>query len=287
MLNPEFMDWTLGLLELWPYTQLNIATNGTQLDRWPELYEVVLANRQRMQLLINIHGPSLKQSTFDKIHRFLHGNIYKRFDRSIFPDCAWKEMWEVIRGPDWPDCASADDFYSLPQHIIDECKSDYDLGPQLWTDANGVTVQVNVVNYFVNSTIIPDYDLQNFKLHDSDPRRAIKNCMSKYCHHFSRGKLHKCGVTGILPDFDDQFFLDITDQDRELIRSYRGAEPTWQDTNLEKFLINLRQGDPVAQCKFCPENYVSTRFDAGPKKIKFVKKSATSKHTNNQYHNNV
>lgn len=287
MLNPEFMDWVKGLLELWPDTLLNVVSNGTQLGRWPELYEVLRQNKTRMSIRFSIHGPSLKKSTMSAIENFLQGPIYKRYDRQDFPDRQWQKMWSIIRGPDWPDCDNAEDFYKLPQHIIDECDNQHDLGPQLWTDANGVTVQVTVVNYFVTSSIIPNYDLQNFQLHNSDPQQAVNNCMNKYCHHFSRGRLYKCGVTGLLPDFDDQFFLDISEQDRELIRSYRAAEPTWDASDLETFLHNLRRGKPVAQCKFCPETYSSTRFDAVPKKIKFVKKNPISKHTNNQDHNNV
>jgi hypothetical protein len=273
MLNPEFMQWTSGLLALWPHTPLNILTNGTQLHRWPELYQIMLDNRDRMRLKITIHGLTIKHDTIQKIENFLQGPIYKRFDRNVFPDEAWQKTWSIIRGPDWPDCDNVDDYYALPEHIRDECEGQHDLGPQLWTDINGVTVQVTLVNYFVKSTLRPGQDLKTFTLHDSDPRRAVDNCMSKFCHHFSRGRLHKCGVVGILPDFDQQFYLDISENDRELINSYRPAETSWPDQQLKNFIIGLRLGDPIPQCKFCPESYESIKFDAGVKKIKFAKKA--------------
>lgn len=273
LLNPEFLDWINGLSELWPTTKLNILSNGTQLDRWPELYNLILESNNQIQLKFSIHGKSLKQSTISKIENFLHGDIVKKYDRMSFPDSEWQNMWEIIRGPDWPDCPSADDYYLLPLAIQQECETHHDLGPQIWTDANGVSVQVTLVNYFVNSTIIPDIESQSFNLYNSDPDKAVNNCMSKYCHHFVRGKLYKCNIVSILPEFDDQYYVNMSDEDRELLLMYRPAEHDWSDESLANFLTDLKTGKSIQQCKFCPETYASTRFDAGTKKIKFLKKS--------------
>jgi len=271
LLNPTLLEWVNGLLELWPKTRLNILTNGTQLTRWPALYQTLLNNKDYTRLKISIHGKTLKDSTIDIVEKFLVGPITKTYDVEIFPDRQWQKMWDTIRGSDWPDCPSAKDFELMPEHIKRECNELHDLGPQLWVDANGVCAEVTLVNYFVNSSMIV-HNNQELSLHNSDPIKAVKNCMSKFCHHFSRGKLYKCGLVGILPDFNEQFYLSITKEDQMLINSYQAAESTWSDQDFKTFLTDLKNGNPIPQCKFCPEEYISTKFDATTKKIKFKKK---------------
>lgn len=270
LLNPTFLDWVNGVLELWPTTKLNIITNGTQLSRWPELYQILKNNKDRVRLKITIHGKTLKNKTIDTIENFLVGPITKTYNDDIFPNHAWKDMWEIIRGDDWPDCPTANDFYLLPKDIQQECEENHDLGPQLWVDSNGVGVEVTLVNFFVTGPMI--INNQELSLHNSDPDKAVETCMSKFCHHFSRGKLYKCGLMGILPDFIDQFYVDINNADRQLLNSYQAATPKWSDHEFEEFLTGLKNGTAIPQCKFCPAEYVSTRFDADTKKVKFQKR---------------
>jgi hypothetical protein len=163
----------------------------------------------------------------------------------------------------------------MPEDIKLECERDHNLGPHFLIDANGVRAQVTVVDYFANSTISIDSN-QRLSLFNSDPDKAVANCMSRHCHHFNQGKLYKCPIIGILPDFNQQFYLDITHSDQQLINSYQAAESTWSDQELEVFLTGLKKGKSIPQCKFCPETYVWSRFDSTTKKIKLEKKKKSN-----------
>ncbi len=66
-----------------------------------------------------------------------------------------------------------------------------------------------------------------------------------------RGKIYKCGPVALMPEFDQQYPLDITDSDRALLNSYTplsidlahaGHIQAWFD-NVDKV---------IPQCKFCP-----------------------------------
>ncbi len=271
LLNPTLLDWVNGLLELWPNTRLNILTNGTQLSRWPKLYQILLDNKDYARLKVSIHGKTLKYSIIDNIEKFLVAPIIKTYDSEIFADEHWQKMWEVIRGPDWPDCLSAKDFYLIPENIRKECEEYHDLGPQVWIDANGVCTEVTMNNYFSKSAILVN-DNQELSLHNSNPNKAVRHCISKFCTNFSRGKLYKCPIMVALPEFDKQFYINVSDEDRQLINSYQAAEYWWTDSDLETFLTGLKNGDPIPQCKFCPEENVVAQFDAGTKKIKLEKR---------------
>jgi len=271
-LNPSFVEWVKNVLELWPNSKVSIITNGTQFDRWPELYPLLVQHRNRFYLEVTIHSITLKDKIQNDLTKFLSGNIKKQIKRETFPDNEWQRMWESIRGTDWPDCKTADDFYRMPEWIQNECEAMHDLGHHTWIDTNGVRAEVSVVTRFFNSAVIPNTKTGTFALHNSNPAQAAKICISKYCHHFSQGRLYKCGVAGLLPEFYKQFHMDISDQDLELIHSYQPAEPEWADAQMIPFLNNLRSGKSISQCKFCPEQYDEIEFDSGVKKIKFTKK---------------
>jgi organic radical activating enzyme len=272
-LNPSLLEWVDNILSLWPTSKLSIVTNGTQFNKWPALYPLLLKHKEKFWLETTIHSIALKDKILNDLTNFLQGPIKCSYNRNTFSDKEWQRMWNIIRGPDWPDCPSAEHFYSMPQWIQDECNSKHNLGHQQWIDANGVRVDVSVVTKFMPSAVIPHSNTQTFKLHNSDPKKAIEVCISKKCHHFSYGQLYKCGVVGILPNFDNQFYLDISDSDRKLMLSYKPAEVTWSDNDLSPFLNNLITGQAIDQCKFCPEIYKEIEFESNVKKIKFIKKN--------------
>jgi hypothetical protein len=65
----------------------------------------------------------------------------------------------------------------------------------------------------------------------------------------------------------------MTDQQRDLINSYRAAEWNWSDEDLTNFISNLRQGHSIEQCRLCPEQLTAEPFAAGHKKIQIKKLS--------------
>lgn len=130
------------------------------------------------------------------------------------------------------------------------------------TDANGVEVKIEYNWWFHQGSIIKDQN--TLTLHNSDPVKAHNNCHMKTCHHFVSGKLYKCGVVAVLPDFDQQNKLQLSQQDRDLMLNYAPLELTADyDTKLN-FVNNLT--NPINQCKFCPEAYNGQQIYAEEKK---------------------
>jgi hypothetical protein len=115
-------------------------------------------------------------------------------------------------------------------------------------------VQVFVSDHFVQSNVI---ELANgkFGLYNSDPVKAHENCsFRKYKnYHMIRGKIYKCGPVALMPEFDDQYGFDISDQDRQLMKSYQGLSADEFDARGQEFLRNI--DNVIPQCKFCPESY--------------------------------
>lgn len=268
--NPSFMDWVSGVAELWPRAKFSIVTNGTYLSRWPELYHVLLKEKNRMFLEVTMHGQTLKKEILAGINAFLKAPIKKIYSTETFPVTDWQHTWNRIKDPAWPDCPTIEDLANLPEHIQKECYEFHELGHYLLLDANGVRVVVSNQAEFMTSAVKIN-DCDQLSLHQSDPVKAIDICISKYCHHFSHGKLYKCGVAGILPDFLAQFPVHVSDEDSALIHKYDPAQIKWNDDRLAVFLKNLISGDPIDQCKFCPENPVTKEFDSSTKKPKIIK----------------
>ena len=119
------------------------------------------------------------------------------------------------------------------------------------TDANKVRVKVEYNWWFHQGTLIPQGD--QFTLHQSDVETAHTNCHMKTCHHFIKGKLYKCGVVALLPEFAEQHVINLTNQDRELMMGYRPLSITDSEAVKKQFIDNIEKSIP--QCKFCPEKY--------------------------------
>lgn len=121
----------------------------------------------------------------------------------------------------------------------------------IYRDQNGVTARVEYNWWFHQGALIKN-DL-GFVLHNSDPVKAHDICNMKSCHHFIKGKLYKCGVAALLPEFDQQTKLSLSSEDRELMMSYHPLDIDSSDNIQDKFIKEL--GNPIAQCRFCPESY--------------------------------
>jgi organic radical activating enzyme len=283
MLNPSFMDWVKGILELWPTAEkISIITNGTQLDRWSELYQM-LVDFPQLKLDVSFHGVAQKEVVMADLTTFLKGpiKVLTTYQEEKHWNKYWKQSYENIKDPSWPNCNTPQDFPTLPQHIQDECETQHhfsldifkeEVYRQDWIeDANGVLVKISMANEFVPSTVIFDPELQNLRLHNSNPELALSNCFSKQCHTFIAGKLYKCPTVGILPTFIEQFPVEISTSDKQLLNSYIPASANMEPAELFEFINSLNRVDVIDQCKFCPESGQNIRFEAGPKKIKLHK----------------
>jgi len=56
-----------------------------------------------------------------------------------------------------------------------------------------------------------------------------------------------------MPEFDDQYQFDISEEDRLLMRGYQPLAIDEFDTRGAEFLGNI--DNMIDQCKFCPESY--------------------------------
>jgi organic radical activating enzyme len=91
-----------------------------------------------------------------------------------------------------------------------------------------------------------------FTLHSSDPIKAFNACDMKHDHTLYQGKLYKCPAMSNLPDFDQQFNLQLDDRQRELLYSYKPLTPDCSEEELQKFADTKDQHIP--QCEFCPQD---------------------------------
>ena len=123
-----------------------------------------------------------------------------------------------------------------------------------FVDVNKKYIHVWANNQFVQSNIIERPNGQ-FGLYNSDPELAHENCTFRRFknYHMIHGRIYKCGPVALMPQFDDQYPFDLSDEDRAIMRGYQGLSVDEFDTRGAEFLANIDQ--VVPQCKFCPETY--------------------------------
>lgn len=130
------------------------------------------------------------------------------------------------------------------------------------TDANNLQVKVEYNWWFHQGTLIPQNG--QFTLHQSDVETAHNNCHMKTCHHFIRGKLYKCGVVALLPEFAEQHVISLTPEDHELMQGYQPLALTDSLDTKKEFINNIEKSIP--QCRFCPEKYQGDQIFAQHKR---------------------
>ena len=224
-------------------------------------------------MYINVTGHNVGKTLDDieNIKKFFPGPVthHVKTDQAV-----WQKRYQVSKQEHWPDQLAVEDFDNLPDSIKRECIETHVIHPwQIFGSSfsDGVVEIIYNPNlYFYQSPVIHDAQTNTLHLHNSDPVKAMEVCYFKICPHFVKGKLYKCGPTAILPEFIDQFDVQILDQDINLIKSYQPAQADWTDEQLEKFLHNQKTAQHVAQCKFCPEKLeTGMPLRSGTKKIKF------------------
>jgi organic radical activating enzyme len=232
-LNPEFEKWVNGISNLWPDTKLQIATNGTRLDKiTTDIYQVLL--KHKGTLWITCHDIQLYDGFLDFAKTFLKNIISDNYDPTI------------------------------------------KLKTRTLIDENDVEVILDWTQSFVPSAIDVLDDQQLIMKYNSDPVQAHEICGFKTCHQINKGKLYKCPLVSVLPDFLDQFDVSMSADDRSLAYSY---EPLTVNNNAAEFVATI--SNPIPQCKFCPINYTKHNFVGTEKKIKIVPRQVTQSPTIN------
>jgi organic radical activating enzyme len=248
-LNPDFEKWVSGISDLWPTTKLQIATNGTRLDKLTkDIYQVLL--KHKGTLWITCHDIQLYDGFLDFAKTFLNNIVSDNFSNDD-----WKSEYERSKTD------AAIQLNTVSRTLIDEA---------------GVEVILDWSQSFVPSAIDVLDDQSLTMKYNSDPVQAHEICYFKTCHQINKGKLYKCPLVSVLPDFLDQFNVNMSTDDKSLAYSY---VPLTADADVSKFVHAIN--DTIPQCKFCPANYTKHNFIGTDKKIKIIpRKSIYGSSTN-------
>jgi organic radical activating enzyme len=273
-LNPDFEAWVNGISNLWPTSKLEIATNGSRLDKLTkEIYQIL--SRNNGTLWITCHDIELYNELLGFSKQFLDTVV-----ASYVPNDTNSNNWQVtyasVRSDSWPECTNIDQFVNLPYDIknliIEQFKNsktaELKTTSKMFVDKNGVKVRLDWSQSFVPG-ILEVVDNYQLKIkYDSDPMQAHDICYFKSCHQINKGKLYKCPLVSILPDFLNQFKFNISDRDQSVARAYVPMDSTCSIPQVTEFINNIQQ--PIPQCKFCPVAYTKSTFVGTEKKIKII-----------------
>ena len=221
LLNPTVKEWIAGLADTFN-CDVQILTNGLQLNRVPGLYDVVQAYATRpknfVHLQVSLHNMNHFDHLRQQIAEFLQGPI---------------KEWGTYLGRDAPP------FYRNYQAFYTA------------HDANGVQINMHVDNNFYTSAVQLGENGQ-YRVHNSDAAEAHAQCgFVRYkSYHFIEGKIYKCGPVALLPQFDRQIGLELTDSQRILMNSYQPFTVEQVEQQGSEILHTINQAIP--QCEFCP-----------------------------------
>lgn len=106
----------------------------------------------------------------------------------------------------------------------------------------------------------------SFTVHDSDPGSAWRACSMKHSHTILAGRLYRCPMVAVLPEFQKQYKVTLTAKQQQLLDSYRSLAADCSDQDLTDFLA--QRHTPMPQCALCPSQYVESTvtFDSSRKK---------------------
>ena len=239
LMNPSICDWIRGINRIWK-KRVNLLTNGTRLNKVPGLYDAIASyipvsgnrNGDSNWIGVSVHNTTELDRYLEEIHKFLQGPVRSWIGKDALNDQGGLATW----GADYA-----------------------------FEDSNGLHVHVWVYDSFYNVSVHPNAN-GNLTLHNSLPEQAHAVCgMVKYKnYHFIRGKLHKCGPVGLMPEFDQQHPLDISAEDRVLLNSYRPLSIDEFNQRGSDFISNI--DNVIPQCKFCPTKFTNQTLMAVNKK---------------------
>jgi organic radical activating enzyme len=224
LLNPNLNEWIVGLNKYFD-CPIQILTNGTRLNYVPGFYELLKSNTMRYWAGISLHNINDLSQYIDSIRLFLKSPVVE-YSKST---------------------------PNVPINMIQD--ADY-----VFVDQNNVTIRVWIQDQFYqasiyqtpatweNNQLIPG----RFTLHNNDPFFAHQACgfANWKNYHMIKGKLYKCGPVALMPEFDDQHVLDISDDDRKLLHGYQPLSAWDYPTKGHEFFKALDH--QLSQCKFCP-----------------------------------
>lgn len=286
--SKDYKEWIAGIHELWPNATGNLETNGTLLsssDR--ELYNLLKSTNGKVHINIGLHNESWREKIKTFALEFLEGPVYQHTFKSF--EKTFIESYNNIKADEWGECNSITDWYTLDDSIKEECETLFNLHPEELRkkcleaelsdvdfislgDKNKVRVDILSENEFYQSSLIHDLERGSLTLHNNDIIESHTHCMKERgdCFQLIDGGLFKCAVALSLPHFEKQFPIDISENDREIIHSYKSANLSMSSYELADWFNNLK--NPIDMCKFCSIDTKLIKFSAERKKIFFTKK---------------
>jgi len=221
LLNPDIVKWINGLQSIWPNSYAPQIQSNGTRIDRVPGLYDAIRSINGSWIGVSIHRPEDREELFARIRNFLQGDTTMTQDTN-------NSMGSVYQ----------------------------------FKDSNGVEVHVWNNDHFGTSNIIKTAD-GRYTVPRSDPTKAHNNCSFRMWknYHWIRGRIYKCGPAALMPEFDDQFGLDISEEEREVLHGYHGlGVEEWAERGPE-FLATI--DNEIPQCKFCPEKteYAPITFD--------------------------
>ena len=220
LMNPDICDWIRGLNRVWN-RGVQIVTNGTRLNAVAGLYDALVQDDRDGGNWIAVSIHNVNDT-----------------DRYL------EEIHKFLQSP------------------VTELTGNNKMGADYaFTDHSGLKIHAWIQNSFYDASI-QQHTTGLFSLHNSDPELAHAECgMVKYKnYHFIRGKLYKCGPVALMPEFDQQYPLDISTQDRALLNAYVPLSVGEFEQRGKEFIKNI--DNVIPQCKFCPSSFENKKIFA-------------------------
>lgn len=278
LLNPHIGEWIDMIRGLWPNSEIHLVTNGTQINKVKNLYNVLKSNK--IILSVSLHNNNTDHNIINSVYNFLESPFTETFHQEEWHYKSWRSSYNRIKDESWPECNEIEDFKNLPEKIKNECENIFGFSDKIFreqnftrklVDYNGVQAHIKWYNHFHETPLILDSDNEIY-FRNSDPEKSIKICDMKNVHTFVDGKLYKCPISRSLYDFVKQFKVNISKKDLKILESYTPADSSFSDTELENFINELKSECSIEMCKFCPESYNNKEIFATKKnKIKLKK----------------
>ena len=234
-LNPELLDWALGIKSLWPDSQVNVVTNGTLLG----LKKNVETTRTFLEAGVCLNLSGHDQKDIPKFKMFIDKILEPFGDRAerINPD------YDDPYGFEHLDMWQIDGKYAIGHTIVDKMFPNY-------------------VKEVKDNTIILD---------DGDREESHDACLyGQHCHTLQRGKLFKCPLVLNYDELKTQTYYE--ERAYPLLEDYKPLTVDQDKETMQDFFNNI--GKSIPACSLCAmhkkpkpkELSVDVQFDKNRKK---------------------
>jgi organic radical activating enzyme len=102
----------------------------------------------------------------------------------------------------------------------------------------------------------------HFEVHNSDPKKAFEACAMRHSHTIFEGRLYKCPMVAVLPEFIKQYQVNLTESQSNNLFEYQSLTPDCSQQQLEQFVNN--RNSHVEQCRLCPETHILNKVTFHP-----------------------